>query len=252
MAELFGNPESTPESTPATPAQTPAPAATSEPVAPAAPQEAAPEPTPTNLFADQLASITSDDGRQKYADVPTALASIQHAQDHIKTLTDQVATLQTELESKGNMEEVIRRLESQSQQNVVEPPSTTGLDETKTVQLVEQLLQQKESKAAEEANRVEVVNALVQKFGDKAEEVYLSKAKELGVDEAFLTAVAKKSPKAVLEYFSATSNPTNPTTPSHTSTLQTPAPDQPDPMAIFKQGKNDLVTKWQSAKPKED
>lgn len=238
--ELFGNPTD-PQATvvPETP-QAPV-----EP-APAAAPVAVPAPDPSTLFADQLAGIMADDGRQKYVDVPTALASIPHAQDHIKGLNEKVTALESELAKKAGMEEVLQRINSQ--QAPTEPPSVPGLDETQAAQLVESMLTKREQDALEKSNKNMVINALTEKFGEKAEEMYRGKAQELGVAEGFLTEIAKRSPAAVMAYFGgAATPPVNPTAPGYVPPAQQPPAEDKSYMNIFKGGESDLVNKWRKA-----
>lgn len=202
---------------------------------------------PNSMFADQLAAVKTDDGRQKYADVPTALASIPHAQDHIKQLTEQNKMLEEELAKRQGMEEVMQRLESNQQ--VVEQPSNAGLDETSAAQLVERMLAQKEQEAKALSNQQEVVSKLKEQYGDKAEEVYNKKAAELGMTPAQLNQLAVSAPKAALAYFDIKPNPVqNPTVPSsvNTATLQPHKQPEVDPMAIFKSSESDLVKNWRA------
>jgi hypothetical protein len=202
---------------------------------------------PNSLFADQLAAVKTDDGRQKYADVQTALSSIPHAQSHIKELTDKVKEMEEELAKRQGMDDVLQRLESNQQ--VVEQPSNTGLDETSAVQLVERMLQQKEQEKAALSNQQQVVSKLKEQYGDKAESIYNQKAAELGMTPAQLNQLALSAPKAALAYFDIKDTPVqNPTVPSsvNTATLQPNQQPEVDPMAIFNGSESDLVKKWRA------
>jgi len=82
-----------------------------------APQVATPEPVdPNSLFANQLANIKSDDGRQKYADVNTALESVPHAQAHIAAQAAEIATLKEQVAKQDGMEALLEQLKSQQAQ----------------------------------------------------------------------------------------------------------------------------------------
>lgn len=167
--------------------------------------------TKPDLFADQLASITAEDGRQKYADVPTALASIPHAQAKIKELSSKVEQLEAELAKKKGVEEMLERIETSN--NAEGTPSNATLDEAKVMELLQRQLSQVETEKQLEANRQLVKQELTQKFGDKAPEVFNKKAEELGVNPEFFTELAMKHPKMVLSYFTQqqTANKASPT-----------------------------------------
>ena len=250
---LFSNPETDPNNQPAQ--QQPAAAAPAEPQVPATPAQEGvkvPETTdPNSVFANQLAGIQSDDGRQKYVDVNTALASIPHAQQHIKDLMSQNATMEAEMAKLQGANEVLQRLEPEPKAE--QPQVAPGMDEASTTDLVDRVLAQREQATIAKNNQKKVVDALSAKYGEKAEAVFAAKAAELGMDVGMLTGIALQSPLAALAYFDATlPDPSNPITGGvNTSALQ-PAPEtQPDHMRIFTGGENDLVNKWRKAKPTE-
>jgi len=206
---------------------------------------------PDSLWADQLAGIKTSDGRQKYADVKTALASIPHAQGHIKELTDKVRELEEQLTKSKSMDEVLQRI--QASQSNSESPSVSGLSEAHVLELLNSALNQREETSKAVYNEKEVTKVLVEKYGDtsKAIAALQSKADELGVDVGFLQQLAQKSPKAVLSYFNAQpSNTPRSTTPGiNTSALQTPAKTNAIEEArarLLGKG-NALVDKWRAA-----
>lgn len=170
-----------------------------------------PETTPmSGLFVDQLSSIKTEDGRQKYADVPTALASIPHAQAKISELSSKVEQLEAELAKKKGVEEMLERIETSK--TAEGTPSNAALDEAKVMELLQRQFSQVETEKLKEANRKTVVGSLEAQFGDKAQDVFNSKAEELGVNPMFLSDLAMQHPKMVLSYFSQpTTNKANPT-----------------------------------------
>jgi len=226
-----------------------------EPVAPAttpavAPAEQTVQPTdPNSLFADQLQAIKSDDGRQKYADVPTALASVSHAQTHIAEQAQKIKELEETVAQQQGMEEVLAQLKSQQTQ--AELPSTTGIDETTLASLLDQRLDQRDNEARQNANASTVLTKLKTVFGDKAEQQFTSKANELGISVPYLSDMARQAPQAVLAYFNETATPhtANPTTTTvNTNVLQTkqPNPDMSH-MDVFTGGTSSSVTSWREA-----
>lgn len=250
---IFSNPEESQQQTQEAPKQesqqesaTPTTEEQNSPQQESKPAE--PQPDPNSLFADQLAGIVSEDGRQKYADVQTALSSIPHAQEHIKNLTAQVNELREELKQKEQrMDEVLQRI--QPSQEVGEKPSNTEFDPANIEALVEQQLSKREQAQVAERNRTQVVSALKEQFGEDAPKKYEEKAKELGVSVEVLNSLAFQSPAAVLAYFSGQGTKPSPSPVSggvNTATLTKPSESQDDHMRIFTGGSNDLVNKWRA------
>lgn len=207
---------------------------------------------PNNLFADQLAGIKDENGRQKYADVNTALNSLGHAQGHISNLERQVSELQEELNKRQGMEQVLERIEAGKQTNT-EQPSVNSLSEADVLSLVDNTIKQKEAASIAYANEVAVSEALAEKFGDKALEQLERKATELGVNVEFLQSMAQKSPKAVLSYFQGDTTKTlNPTAGGvNTEALNRGITTEPDALAEARaklMGQTSpLLNKWRAA-----
>lgn len=211
---------------------------------------------PNSLFADQLAEIKAHDGRQKYSDVETALGSIPHAQARIDEQAQRIKDLEAQVAKQQGINEVIEQLKhqkEQSQQQPVEQPSNAGIDETTVAQLLDQRLQQRDMEARQQANASQVLNQLKEKFGDKAEEQFNSKAQSLGMTAGELSHLARTAPKAVLAYFDGpASNPANPTQSSvNTNVLDSSAPEPDNShMNIFTGGNSPSIQRWRAAKPK--
>lgn len=162
-----------------------------------------------DLFADQLAAIKAEDGRQKYADVATALNSIPHAQGRIRELSDEIERLKQENAKMQGFEEVLNRLDSNKDKGdstQSAPVSVEALQE-----LVESTLSQREKQSKAMANEAAVKEKLVEKFGDisKANEQLKAKAAQLGVDMATMRNLAQASPNAVLSYFEQSQAPSD-------------------------------------------
>lgn len=222
----------------------------------AAPQEAVKSPetsSPNSLFADQLSQIRTDDGRQKYADVPTALASIPHAQDHIKSLTERMKQLENELAQRQGLEEVLQRIEQkQASGNVPAQPAASTFDVADIDELIEQKLSLKEQHQLAQRNGEMVKKELSERYGEKAKEMFSKKAEELGVDTGFLSDLARKSPKAVMAYFNEKPSSSNPSFGNvNSAALQQKPKSKQDLTARFFSGENESVKKWQQAKLEE-
>lgn len=184
-------------------------------------EETAPQETPEaegasnpkaedKSFEDLLSQVKSDDGRQKYSSVEQAIQSIPHAQNHIKQLESDNASLKSQIQEKDQkiqeLEQEIERLGTvddlinKGSRNDQTPESLTEQD---LYEKMEQYLSAKQMQEVAVSNARKVATALTEKFGsqDKAKELFASKAEELGLDVQGLSALAQKSPKAVLAYF---------------------------------------------------
>lgn len=201
-------------------------------------------------FADLLSTIKTPDGRQKYADINTALESIPHAQNHIIELSTRVKELEEQLTKSKTMEQVLEQL--QAPQSSSGQPSVAGLTEAQIKELFNREIQEREAASVAKANEAQVTRALKDKFGDKAIEVLAAKADELGVDIGFLQSLAQRSPKAVLNYFNVSTPQTTPsvTSPGYNTAAFAPA-SKGDPLAEARAklfGTEDaLKTKWRAA-----
>lgn len=218
-------------------------------VTPSTPQ---PATDPNSLFADQLANIKAEDGRQKFNDVETALSSIPHAQSYINELSTKVKQLEQELEQRKGIETVLERIDSlsTSQAKPVEQPSSSGIDPTQIEQLLDQRLAQRELAQRQQENANLVLNQLKERFGEKAEVEFNTKAQQLGLSPAQLSDLARSAPQAALAFFQAPpSNPANPTTGSVNSATFDNRPQSPDTshMDLFTGAANEAIKKWREA-----
>ena len=219
MSELFGG---NPDQSNGNPEQAPAPQETAPPQA---------QPAPVDTYAHQLASITAEDGRQKYADVSTALASIPHAQQHIKQLTEELNAAKEQVAKAQGVDEVLKQLQTSQDANTETPP-VAGLDENAVAALVDQRLTAQQQQAIAQQNAAKVSSALTEAYGDKAEEVFKNRAAELGVTAEYLESQALAHPDFVLSQFSMKQAPAaQPTSQSSISTsAMQPQKEMPKPV----------------------
>ena len=137
------------------------------------------------------------DGK-KYNSVEDALKSVPHAQKHIQTLESELATLKEELTKRKTAEELLDELKSGIQQ----PENTTqsvGIDQDKITELLNQTLENRDRQTKAKANADSVARKFVEKYGDKAEEVYNRVAQESGLNAQQLNSLAASSPNIVLK-----------------------------------------------------
>jgi hypothetical protein len=149
-----------------------------------------------DAYAEFLASIKTKEGTQKYKTIPEALIGASHQEMHIARLEEENKELRGVSEKVSKLEELIARL---SGEKPADKPVVTKPEDTEKVVLG--LLERREQEARERENRYSVLTTLRDKFGDKAEEVLATKAKDLGLSLSDLGNLAARSPKAVLGYF---------------------------------------------------
>ena len=194
MSELFDNLE--------TPAVTPAeakPTATETPATPTVPS-----------FDDHLKSIVTSDGRQKYNDVPTALDGLKNAQDHIATLTTQLAEAKAKVDEAKGVDDVLEQLRQANQPAPTPTSVPAGISQEDVLKLVNQTLTQKQIEEKHAQNASALRASLKETFGDdaKAAEAFNAKAVELGMSSEELTTIAVSNPKLILAHFNKTKVPT--------------------------------------------
>lgn len=212
---------------------TPAPQAASE--APAQPE-------------DLLKAIVAPDGRQKYTDIPTALKSLAHSQEHIQKLEAEKAELLKKLESAKTVDEVLQEIKAGVKP--VEKPATGAVNPTEIESVVQKVLEGTKAEETRKANRLAVSSELIKQMGDaqKAADALKAKSEELGID---LRALAEASPKAVLAYFKPTDTalPTKTNGSVNTAALgnqnQPPKPKN----VMFGATSKDIMDSWRAAKP---
>lgn len=161
--------------------------------------------TSENPLADLLGSIKNERGEVKYKDVESALIGLKNAQEFIPTLQKSVADRDTELaalrakaDRAAELERVIESLTSGKAPEAVPPAAAPAHKEVDVSALVEAALTNREKQQVAKTNVSSVLSAVKNAFGDKSEEVFYGKAKELGMSVAEFNALTATSPKAVL------------------------------------------------------
>lgn len=165
-----------------------------------------------DLFADRLAAIKNESGESKYKDLPTALDALKHSQEYIPQLKSENETLKQEIERlkqneerMAQLEQTIERLAGSQEEAPSTPQGTQGFTEEQIQELLDKRLSERELNQKYSSNSASVEQALRERFGEKAQEAVVQKAKEMDMTPAELGQWAAKSPKAVLALFG--SNP---------------------------------------------
>lgn len=196
------------------PNEQPAPVTTEAPAIPVA-----------NPVDNLLHAIKNEAGEVKYGSVEDALKGAAHAQGLLSQNKTQLDTQAVELTAlkvenaqyKGALEAMDHLNQPQTVPPTSEPAVNTGLDEAGVINL----LAQREKQATEAANRSVVINKLLEKFGDKAEEVFYNTAQKNGLSKELINQIAASSPEAALKYFeNEQAANINPITPSVNSAGQ--------------------------------
>lgn len=165
-----------------------------------------------NTLADLLKDIKNEAGQPKYSNTTEALNGLKHAQEFIPQLKSQLSDKDRELETLRNevlrlktVEETVARLTER--QEATASTNAPVIDEQKIAELIRNTLSQNEAASLQKANLTSVVATLQQSFGADAEQMFYSKASELGLDAKAINALAAKSPQAVLTLFGIKGTP---------------------------------------------
>lgn len=159
------------------------------------PDDQTPPASPPGFTIPTEVSDLVGEGK-KYSSAEEALKSVPHAQKHIQTLESELATLKEELTKRKTTEELLDALKSTQQSENTTP--SVEFDENKLVEIVNQSLEAKERQAIAKQNAQSVVTKFTERFGEKAEEAFLTIAKEAGLTVQQLNTLATTSPKVVL------------------------------------------------------
>jgi|694.fasta_scaffold01034_59 hypothetical protein len=157
-------------------------------------------------YADLLSTIKNERGEVKYKDVATALEALRHSQEFIPQLKSdnektaaQLAALSAEVERLKNIEQSVAQLNLQNTAAQGTPAAQVSPDDV--ARLVNQTLSQREVETIQRNNLNSVVESVQKAHGDKAQEVFYGKAKELGMSAEQINSLAAQSPTAVLKLF---------------------------------------------------
>lgn len=215
-----------------------------------------PAPTvPNVVLPDEVKDFVGEG--KKYATIEDALKSVPHAQKYIDEqkaklaeLEEESQKLKEELAKKKQMEEY---LESLKQTNT-EPSQTVQTPDISS--LVEQKITELEHKKKATQNLMEVDAAMKKQYGEKAKEIFATKANELGVSIAYLTNLASTSPNAFYKMFDIKDGQNSGMKTNSSINTESLSGTQSNTQSarINKIGATtkDMVTAWNAARPKQD
>lgn len=225
-------------------------------------EQPAQDTTPVQAQPDPLATLLSEikdeSGRQKYTDVETALKALKSSQEYIPQLKTELSSLKERAELQNDFKTVqellmttdesqtsaMPDLGAQAVTPAVEQP-TPATEPSLEDQFKEFLAKQKAEETAE-SNLSKVHSKLSEVYGEKMQEVYESKAQELGINAEFLNQMAQKSPQAVLEYFKRAPVAATPTGTVNVQSIPKPAADVKPVM--FGASSADVRAAWDACK----
>lgn len=158
-----------------------------------------------------LAEIKDPSGRQKYADVETALKALKASQDYIPGLESQLNDLKQTVQTQQSIDSIKDLLnsqttESEEQQTTDEETNQSDDSQPSLEEQFKAFLSREKQQEQASKNMHSVKEKLAEIYGEKQQEMYENKAKELGISIEFLNSMAQHSPQAVLEYFKEAPN----------------------------------------------
>ena len=148
--------------------------------------------------ADQLlGAIVNSEGKEKYASVEDALKATAAAQEHIRRLEEENTTFRQEVEKSTTLQSVLDAMKPREESEPVAPTSSIGEDDV--AQLLEGMLNKRETEATAKANVSKVTSAFVEKHGVEAEAKYYESATALGFTNSEINELAARNPAAVFK-----------------------------------------------------
>jgi hypothetical protein len=228
------------------------------PTAPAAPADPAPAATAPTISIPAEAAGLIGEGR-KYRTVEDALAALPHAQSHIAILEQENHEFKEKLLYNDKLDQVLDKLNTPAPQPV-EPTAAPvdGISREELSMLVQQEIAQRETVNLEQANLSTVESKLREAYGEDVATVFNTKASEVGMSPAQLTALAKVAPEAVITLVGGHNKSTtaSPQPTGEGLNLDTVGsigdPEPPRGSVMFGASTQEAVAEWHACAPKED
>ena len=186
---------------------------------------------------------------KKYKSAEDALKSVPHAQEHIKTLEEEMAQLKEELTRRKTAEELLDEMKSGIQPREATPQGVE-IDQDRLMQLVTQTIEQKEQQSKAKQNAQTVANKFTEQYGAKAEEVYTKIAQDAGLTVEQLNNLAATSPNVVLKLSGLDAKTTpvgKPSSSINTQALGSTKPTELSARVPKGASTKDMLTAWRAA-----
>jgi hypothetical protein len=142
-----------------------------------------------------LGSIVNAEGKQKYASVEEALKGLSSAQEHISRLEQENTTFKQETEKSTTLQDVLNAMKPQPEGDVA--PAANQIDEATIAQLLEKVVERKDTATTQKANAASVATKFRELHGEQAEAKYYEAAANIGMSKGDINSLAASNPTAV-------------------------------------------------------
>jgi hypothetical protein len=167
---------------------------------PSTPAEASQSGNEQASAADQLLSaIVNSEGKQKYGSIEDALKATAAAQEHIRRLEEENTTFRQEVEKSTTLQSVLDAMKPREESASAPAEPTSSIGEDDVAQLLEGMLNKRETEATAKSNVSKVTSAFVEKHGVEAEAKYYESATALGFTNSEINELAARNPAAVFK-----------------------------------------------------
>jgi hypothetical protein len=176
-------------------------------------------PQGDDVLATKLSAIVNEEGKQKYADINTALDALKTSQEFIPDLKHQVLEkdneilkLREELAKQVGVQETLEKYATQhkAQPQTTEETPTDSLGTQDIESLVQNVFKQHLEQTEAEKNLEQVHDALVAAYGDQASNHIAKTAKDLSTTKEQLESLARTNPTLVLKLLGSTEKDVKP------------------------------------------
>ena len=167
---------------------------------PSTPAEASQSGNEQASAADQLlGAIVNSEGKQKYGTVEDALKATAAAQEHIRRLEEENTSFRQKVEESTTLQAVLDAVKPREVSEPAPAVPTSSIGEDDVAQLLEGMLNKRETAANAKANVSKVTSAFVEKHGVEAEAKYYESAAALGFTNGEINELAARNPAAVFK-----------------------------------------------------
>ena len=160
--------------------------------------------------------------------------------------------LRAEVARRQSAEEVLQRLESKTTEKP-ETPSVGTVDLAQIEQLVDSRLTARQTAELQKNNLKSVVSKVNEVYGDKAEEMFYTTAKEAGLSMEQVNSLAATAPSAVLKLMGLTTKtsslPGKTFSSINTEAMQHNNQESRSAKVPFGASTKQMVDAWRNAKP---
>ena len=190
---------------------------------------------------------------KKYKTPEDALKSIPHKDEHIARIEAENAEMRAKLAEAKSVDSILERLsQGEGEQQPAQVNSVTSVSKEDINSLIQETITQREFEQTAKQNVSTVIEKFKSLYGDKAQETFEDKAKQLGVPVEWLNETAARSPTAVFEIFGLnTKRETTPSKPEGTIRTDFTAPvnnTERKPI-MFGAKQEDVINAWRRVAP---